>query len=72
MRKLLCIFLVLICSSCLYAQDNRGNIGVVVTGFRNSKGKAGITLFDNAKGFPMQSKTAIEKTFVEIDKNSSK
>ena len=44
-----------------------GTLTVRVTGARNSKGKIGVTLFQNAEGFPDDASKAIRQQSVEID-----
>jgi uncharacterized protein (DUF2141 family) len=56
--------------ACLSAQEIRGNIEVKITGFRNSSGKAGVTLFSSEKGFPMKGELACEKLFADIEQSS--
>ena len=70
MKKLTIISLFLLCFSCLNAQENKGNIEVNITGFKNSLGKAGITLFSSEKGFPMKSELSLERLFADIEKSS--
>lgn len=66
MLKLVITCLILSLSGMLYAGDNTGSIRVIVTGFNHSSGIAGISLFSSEKGFPVQSKSAIDKVFAEI------
>lgn len=44
-----------------------GTLTVRVTGARNTKGKIGVTLFQNAQGFPDDTSKAIRQESVEID-----
>jgi uncharacterized protein (DUF2141 family) len=44
-----------------------GTLKVRVTGARNTKGKIGVTLFQNAQGFPDDTSKAIRQESVEID-----
>ena len=44
-----------------------GTLTVCVTGARNTKGKIGVTLFQNAQGFPDDPSKAIRQESVEID-----
>jgi uncharacterized protein (DUF2141 family) len=43
---------------------------VRVTGARNTKGKIGVTLFQDAQGFPDDTSKAVRQQSVEIDPNS--
>ena len=70
MNKLVIISLLLFCSNYLKAQENKGNIEVIITGFKNSSGKAGITLFSNGKGFPMKGELAVKKVFADVEQSS--
>jgi uncharacterized protein (DUF2141 family) len=64
------LFLVLFFPYSGFAQDNLGKIEVVITGFKSSSGKAGITLFSSEKGFPMKGELAVEKLFADIEQSS--
>jgi uncharacterized protein (DUF2141 family) len=44
-----------------------GTLTVRVSGARNTKGKIGVTLFQNVQGFPDDSSKAIRQESVEID-----
>ena len=46
---------------------NTGTLTVRVTGARNTKGKIGVTLFQNAQGFPDDTSKAIRQESVGID-----
>jgi uncharacterized protein (DUF2141 family) len=43
---------------------------VRVTGARNTKGKIGVTLFQDAQGFPDDTSKAVRQQSVEIDPNT--
>src|SRR6266403_2740071 len=47
-----------------------GSIAVRVTGARNTKGKIGVTLFQDAQGFPDDTSKAIRQQSVDIDPNT--
>ena len=47
-----------------------GTLTVRVTGARNTKGKIGVTLFQNAQGFPDDTSKAVRQQSVEIDPNT--
>src|SRR5215470_16798365 len=47
-----------------------GTLTVRVTGARNTKGKIGVTLFQNAQGFPDDTSKAIRQQAVDIDPNT--
>lgn len=52
----------------LSAQNaDTGTLTVRVTGARNNKGKIGVTLFQNAQGFPDDTSKAFRQQSVEID-----
>ena len=44
-----------------------GTLTVRISGARNTKGKIGVTLFQNAEGFPDDASKAIRQQSVEID-----
>jgi uncharacterized protein (DUF2141 family) len=44
-----------------------GTLKVRISGARNTKGKIGVTLFQNAEGFPDDASKAIRQQSVEID-----
>jgi len=61
-------FLLLVPFKSLTAQTkDTGTLTVRVTGARNTKGKIGVTLFQNARGFPDDTSKAIRQESVEID-----
>jgi uncharacterized protein (DUF2141 family) len=61
-------FLLLVPFKSLTAQTkDTGTLTVRVTGARNTKGKIGVTLFQNAQGFPEDTSKAIRQESVEID-----
>jgi uncharacterized protein (DUF2141 family) len=61
-------FLLLVPFKSLTAQTkDTGTLTVRVTGARNTKGKIGVTLFQNAQGFPDDTSKAIRQERVEID-----
>jgi uncharacterized protein (DUF2141 family) len=67
------IFSLLLCAPfpSLTAQTkDAGTLRVRVTGARNTKGKIGVTLFQNAQGFPDDTSKAIRQQSVEIDPNT--
>jgi uncharacterized protein (DUF2141 family) len=67
------ILALLLCSPfpSLAAQTkDTGTLTVRITGARNTKGKIGITLFQNAQGFPEDPSKAIQQQSVEIDPNT--
>jgi len=47
-----------------------GTLTVRVTGARNTKGKIGVTLFQDAQGFPDDTSKAVRQQSVEIDSNT--
>jgi uncharacterized protein (DUF2141 family) len=47
-----------------------GTLTVRVTGARNTKGKIGVTLFQDAQGFPDDTSKAIRQQSVDIDPNT--
>jgi uncharacterized protein (DUF2141 family) len=47
-----------------------GTLTVRVTGARNTKGKIGVTLFQDAQGFPDDTSKAVRQQGVEIDPNT--
>jgi len=64
------LFSILFPMESLCSRDNTGNINIIVTGFKNTSGKAGITLFSKEKGFPMKADLAAEKFFTDIEQSS--
>src|SRR5258708_27701713 len=58
------------CAPLTAQTKDTGTLTVRVTGARNAKGKIGITLFQNAEGFPDDASKAIRQQSVEIDPNS--
>jgi uncharacterized protein (DUF2141 family) len=49
---------------------NTATLTVRITGARNTKGKIGVTLFQDAQGFPDDSSKAVRQQSVEVDPNS--
>jgi uncharacterized protein (DUF2141 family) len=47
-----------------------GTLTVRVTGARNTKGKIGVTLFQDAQGFPDDTSKAVRQQSVDIDPNT--
>jgi uncharacterized protein (DUF2141 family) len=47
-----------------------GTLTVRVTGARNTKGKIGVTLFQDAQGFPDDTSKAVRQESVDIDPNT--
>jgi uncharacterized protein (DUF2141 family) len=47
-----------------------GTLTVRVTGARNTKGKIGVALFQDAQGFPDDTSKAVRQQSVEIDSNT--
>jgi len=72
MKFLTVLLLSLFCSCTLYAGDNTGNIEVIITGFRNSSGKAGVNLFSQNIGFPGKHEFADKYLFTDIEQNACK
>jgi uncharacterized protein (DUF2141 family) len=70
MKRFIAILLSLSCFMCSQAKEKTGSIEVNISGFKNSSGKAGITMFSNSKGFPMQDELALERLFAGIVKSS--
>jgi uncharacterized protein (DUF2141 family) len=60
-------FLLLVPFKSLTQTKDTGTLTVRVTGARNTKGKIGVTLFQNAQGFPDDTSKAIRQESVEID-----
>jgi uncharacterized protein (DUF2141 family) len=52
------------------AVDGAGTLEVVITGFRNSDGKAGINVFSREKGFPEKHELADRYLFADIRDNA--
>ena len=57
--RILLVFFLLSCASELAAQNSK--LHIVLTGFRNEKGKALISIFNADKGFPTSEKDAFGK-----------
>jgi uncharacterized protein (DUF2141 family) len=55
------------CAPLTAQAKDTGTLTVRVTGARNTKGKIGVTLFQNAEGFPDDASKAIRQQSVEID-----
>jgi uncharacterized protein (DUF2141 family) len=53
------------------ASSAGGTLTVVVSGFRNNKGNAGVALFNNANGFPKSSNKAIAAMYSKIENKKS-
>jgi uncharacterized protein (DUF2141 family) len=70
MNKLIIISLLLFSLTYLNAQENKGNIEVIITGFKNSSGKAATALFPSEKGFPMKGELAVKKVSADIAQSS--
>jgi uncharacterized protein (DUF2141 family) len=49
---------------------NTSTLTVRITGARNTKGKIGVTLFQDAQGFPDDASKAIRQQSVDIDPNT--
>jgi uncharacterized protein (DUF2141 family) len=47
-----------------------GTLAVRITGARNTKGKIGVTLFQDAQGFPDDTSKAVRQQSVDIDPNT--
>jgi uncharacterized protein (DUF2141 family) len=70
-RALLGFLLLWASSPSLDAQTkDTTTLTVRVTGARNAKGKIGVTLFQNAQGFPDDTSKAIRQQSVDIDPNT--
>lgn len=50
------------------AGNDHGAIVVKITGFRNSSGRAGVLLFSQAKGFPMDQRFAVARLFAPVER----
>lgn len=66
-RLLLCL---IVFAAPAGAGDGAGSIEVVITGFRNSDGKAGVNLFSREKGFPEKHELADRYLFADIRDNA--
>jgi uncharacterized protein (DUF2141 family) len=55
------------CAPLTAQTKDTGALTVRVTGARNTKGKIGVTLFQNAQGFPDDTSKAVRQQSVEID-----
>jgi uncharacterized protein (DUF2141 family) len=65
------VFLLWVPFPSLTAQTNdTGTLAVRITGARNTKGKIGVTLFQDAQGFPDNTSKAVRQQSVDIDPNT--
>ena len=66
-----CAVLLLIAALSLSAQaPATATLTIKVVGARNAKGKIGVTLFQDAKGFPDNTSNAVRQQAVDIDPNT--
>ena len=58
------------CAPLTAQTKDTGTLTVRVTGARNTKGKIGVTLFQDAQGFPDNTSKAVRQQSVDIDPNT--
>lgn len=68
LTSLFCAVLLTAFASILFAQvASKSTLTVYITGFRNAKGRVGIALYRDGKGFPSDSANAVATQRFEID-----
>jgi hypothetical protein len=67
---ILSLWLSVPCAPLTAQTKDTGTLTVRVTGARNTKGKIGITLFQDAQGFPDDTSKAVRQQSVDIDPNT--
>jgi uncharacterized protein (DUF2141 family) len=75
MKRLVLVFTVIFCASFspeIKAQDQNGNITVLIGPLRNSKGHLLISLFNSADKFPDDASGAVKSKKVKVDKTNQK